>query len=103
MRVEPDEPERLVCRSPHPIGAGGHRAGREAVVAAEYERQRASLERLQHHSIESLADPGNVADVLLRSLGRFLRLGNRRWQVPLVDDRAAQGGDPIASGRYSKR
>ena len=47
VRVDPDQAERQRRGPAHPGGAGRHRSGGQAVIAAEHERQRAGVERLQ--------------------------------------------------------
>ena len=53
------------CVVLRPVGRRRHRAGGEAVIAAEHERQRAFVERRERGLIQLLADPGDVVDVLL--------------------------------------
>ena len=85
VRVDPDEAERLVVAA-HEVGGGGDRAGREAVVAAEHERNAALLERRERGLVEPLADARDLADVLLVRIAERLDFGNRRDEIALVDD-----------------
>ena len=50
VRVDPDQPERLAALAPDIRGRRRHRAGAEAVIAAEHDRQRAFVERRQRRS-----------------------------------------------------
>ena len=51
--------------APEEVGGGGDRPGREAVIAAEHERNAALLERGERRLVELLADARDLADVFL--------------------------------------
>ena len=74
VRVDPQQADRQVARLPRPFARGADRSGAEAVIAAEHERHRALGERLERRLVQLRADLGDVADVLLALVARFLRL-----------------------------
>ena len=45
VRVDPEEADREVLRATSPLGGRRHRAGADAVIAAEHDRQRPFVER----------------------------------------------------------
>ena len=96
-------PSGLPRRPPGPLGRGRDRTGREAVVAAEHERKSAALERRERHLVDLLTDPRDVQDVFLPIVVLVLRLGNRRRQVAVVDDRVAQPREALAEAGDTKR
>ena len=77
-----------------PVGGGRHRAGAEAVVAAEDQRERAACPRLSSGlAVQRRAHRGDLADVLLARVAGVARFRDRHVQVALVDDRMAERGD----------
>jgi hypothetical protein len=72
------------------------------VVAAEHQRHRTGLERLQGRLVECLADRCDLPDVLLLPVDLLLRFGNRCWQIAFVDDGAAQRCDLVAQAGDAK-
>ncbi len=87
VRVHPDQAERIRRHAANVVGARGHRAGGQAVIAAEHQRQRACLVRLQRDVVQAAAHGGDLVDVLLRRIDGLCRLGNRRGQIALIADR----------------
>ena len=77
--------------------------GAEAVIAAEHDRHGALEQRLERRLIQLLADLGDLPDVLLALVSRLLRFGDRRGEVALVDDRAAEARDLLAEPGDPKR
>ena len=70
--IHPDQAERPRDGAPHPVRAGRHRSGREAVIAAEHERQRTLVERRAgRQSWSRAADPRDRLDELLCRVGRL--------------------------------
>ena len=79
------------------------RSRREAVVAAEHEREAAFLEHGERRLVELLADARDLADVFLARIAERLGLGNRRDEIAGVDDRHAQRRQPFAEPGDAKR
>jgi hypothetical protein len=95
VRVHPDQAKRLVL-APHVIGGRRDRAGRQRVVAAQYQWQAALLERGQRRLVKPFADARDLANVLLARVAERLGLGYRSDDVPLVDHRDTEGGQALA-------
>src|SRR6185436_12641144 len=95
--------ERLAGGAANEVRARRDRAGGEAVIAAEHERQRTVLERARAHLVEHLADACDLLDVLLGRVDRLLYLGDLRRKVAAIDDRAAERDDLIAKARDPHR
>jgi hypothetical protein len=71
------------------------------VVATEDHRQRAEAERFQTRVVESLANPGDFADVFLAIVGFVVEFRQRCLDVATIDDGPSkqrdlvtQSGDP---------
>ena len=102
VRVDPDEAERLAL-APHEVGRRRHRTGREAVVAAEHEREAVLLEHAERRLVEPLADARDLADVFLFRIAERLDFGNRRHEIAFVDDRHAERRQPLGEAGDAKR
>ena len=102
VRVDPDQADRLLLPADE-IGRRGDRSGRQAVIAAEDERKPALLERRERGLVQLLADPGDLADVFLAGIAERFRFRDRRDDIPFVDDRHAERGQPFANARDPKR
>ena len=82
-----------------------HRAGGEAVVAAEHEREaRLRSSDAERRLVEPLADARDLADVLLLRIAERLDLGNRaRRGRPRRRPRTPSVGEPLAEAGDAKR
>ena len=67
MRVDPDQADRQFVRFLRPVGGGSDRAGGDAVIAAEHQRQRAFVQRLDRGLVQPLAHARDFAEYFLRS------------------------------------
>ena len=104
VRVDPEQADRQpLGRSCAQAAAAppSRRRGcdRRRAPAASRRRRATRATRV----VELLADAGDVADVFLPFVAPFLRLGNRRRQIALVDDGVAEGGEPLAEAGDAKR
>ena len=84
VSVHPDQPE-LLAAGAQPRRRRGHRAGAEAVVAAERDRQSALVQRGQRGLMQLGAHAGDLPHVALVRIAGPLQLGDRRRDVALVD------------------
>ena len=89
--------------APDELSRRRDRAGRQAVVAAEHEREAAPLEHAERRLVELLADARDLADVLLFRIAERLDLRNRRDEIALVDDRHAERREPLGEPGNAKR
>jgi hypothetical protein len=77
VRVHPDQSKRIRGHATNVIGARRDRASRQAVIAAEHQRQCVCLVRSQRDVIQAAAHAGDLVDVLLRRIDGLRRFGNR--------------------------
>ena len=94
VRVHPYEAQRLVLPADE-VRRGGDRAGREAVIAAENDRNPALLQGGERGLVESLADLRDLTDVLLRGIAERLHFGDGRHQIALVYDGKPEGRETL--------
>ncbi len=94
MRVHPYEAQRLVLPADE-VRRGGDRTGREAVIAAENDRNPALLQGGERGLVESLADLRDLTDVLLGGIAERLHFGDGRHQIALVDDGKSEGRETL--------
>jgi hypothetical protein len=104
MRIDPQQPERLLPRRSRPVGGRRHRAGRKTMVAAQHERERAIVETLGGQVVQLLADPGDIVDVLLPLVAQLLGFGDRRSKIASIDDGVTELGNALGeSGNPQSR
>ena len=65
VRVNPEQANRQLLRSPRPMRGRRHRPGGEAVVAAEHKRQGAVIQTPARRLVQLLTDLRDVVDILL--------------------------------------
>ena len=89
MRIEPDQTQRLAAFG-EPIGGTGHRADRDAVIAAEHERHAPVIEAAVHCFHEILAGGEDRLLVAQPSGADLLGLGDHHIEIAVVLDLVSQ-------------
>ncbi len=93
--VDPDQAERTPVAA-REAGRRGHRAGAQAVVAAEHDRDAAVAQDLVRSIVECLAHARDLAEVALPRIARRRRFLGRRVDVAVVVDLVPERGQALA-------
>ena len=103
VRVHPDQADRLVL-APHVGGGRRHRPGRQAVVAAEHDRDPAGVEDARATSCRAGRRPRRSRWMyFLARVAQLAHFRDRRDQIALVDDREAQRREPLGQPGDAER